>query len=62
MYMPKGYKNFEKYAIAHGIHNGQATLKELEKLYYEHKGSHYKTIVELFQARGTIAMYAEMNR
>jgi len=56
-----GYKTFEKYAIAHGIHTGPATLKELEKLYYEHQGSHYKTIVEL-QARGTIAMYAEMNR
>jgi hypothetical protein len=57
-----GYKNFEKYAIAHGIHNGPATREALKKLYSEHKGSHYKTIVELFQARGTIAMYAEMNR
>jgi len=50
----RSWKQFRAYAIAHGVHNGPSTLKELEQLYDEHKGSHYRTIVELFLARGRL--------
>lgn len=47
-----GWNDFKKYAIAHKVHNGPATISALYDLYQVHKGSHYETIIALFRARG----------
>jgi hypothetical protein len=49
-----GFQQFKLYAITNGIHDGPATLAALETIYNEHKGSHYKTITDLFLAQSRI--------
>lgn len=47
-----GWKDFKKYALAHGVHNGPSTIASLQNVYEKNKGSKYSTIVALFKARG----------
>lgn len=57
-----GWDAFRKYALAHGVHNGPTTIRELHKVYNKHKGSQYKTIVALFKSRGEIQFMRDYER
>jgi hypothetical protein len=57
-----GWTNFKKYAIAHGVHNGPASIVALRNLYDEHKGSHYHTIVMLYKAVGTVMQQEQFEK
>lgn len=52
--MTRSWQKFKAYAIAHGVHNGPASLVALHRVYEDHKGSHYHTIVALYKAVGTV--------
>ncbi|MCK9593771.1 MAG: hypothetical protein M0Q91_17360 [Methanoregula sp.] len=60
--MPNHYKQFAKYAISMGVHDGPATLAALSKVYEEHKGSRWITIVALFKAQGAINFLRDYNK
>jgi hypothetical protein len=57
-----GWKDFKKYAIKHGVHNGPHTLNELYKVYEKNKGSKYSTIVELFKTQGRLKSLKDYNK
>ena len=57
-----GWKDFKKYALAHGIHNGPSTIASLQNVYEKNKGSKYSTIVALFKARGELSGLKEYNK
>lgn len=52
--MTRSWQKFKLYALAHGVHNGPASLVALHRVYEDHKGSHYHTIVALYKAVGTV--------
>lgn len=47
-----GFEKFLDYALRQGVHNGPATIRDLERTYNKHKGSRYSTIVALFKTEG----------
>jgi len=60
--MTTGWTKFKKYALVHGCHNGPVSLVALHKVYDDHKGSHYHTIVMLYKAVGTVMQQQEFER
>lgn len=60
--MTDGWRKFKAYAIAHGCHNGPASLVALHRVYEDNKGSHYHTIVQLYKAIGTIMQQQQFER
>ena len=58
----KGWTAFKKYALAHGVHNGPASLVALHRVYEDNKGSRYHTIVQLYKAVGTIMQQQQFER
>ena len=59
--MTNHWRQFKKYAIANGIHNGPATLTALADVYEMHKGSRWATIVALFKVRGQLNLLKQYN-
>jgi len=57
-----GWKDFKKYALSHGVHNGPVTIRALEKVYNQHKGSRYSTIVALFKMGGRLHSEKEYHK
>lgn len=57
-----GWREFKKYAIEHGVHNGPASIVALRQIWEDHKGSHYHTIVALYKAVGTIMQQQQFER
>jgi hypothetical protein len=57
-----GWKEFKKYALSHGVHNGPSTIAALHDLYEKHKGSKYSTIVALFKVHGRLSFLKSYNK
>ena len=57
-----GWREFKKYAIVHGVHNGPASIVALRCVWEDHKGSHYHTIVALYKAVGTVMQQQQFER
>lgn len=60
--MSDGWKQFKKYALANGAHNGPASLAALKTVYDNNKGSHYHTILRLYKAVGAVMQYQAFER
>lgn len=57
-----GWKDFKKYALAHGVHSGPSTIASLHTVYEANKGSKYSTIVALFKSKGQLNSLREYNK
>lgn len=60
--MTRGWPDFKKYALAHGVHNGPSTIASLKDVYEENKGSKYSTIVKLFKTKGSLNFLRQYNK
>ena len=60
--MTRGWPDFKKYALAHGVHSGPSTIASLHTVYENNKGSKYSTIVSLFKTRGQLNFLKEYNK
>ena len=57
-----GWREFKRYAIERGVHNGPASLVALRRVWEDNKGSHYHTIVALYKAVGTVMQQQQFER
>lgn len=60
--MTRGWRDFKKYALAHGVHNGPVTIRALMTCYEQNKGSRYATIVALFKMTGRLLSLKEYHK
>ena len=57
-----GWREFKRYAIERGVHNGPASLVALRRVWGDNKGSRYHTIVQLYKAVGTVMQQQAFER
>ena len=60
--MTRGWSEFKKYAITHGVNNGPSTIASLHAVYEKNKGSKYSTIVALFKTHGQLNFLKQYNK